>query len=593
MGFAKTICCSLLLALFSVSAAFAAPPDLAVSTLADGAGTSNPVLNVAGTASDADGISSVTISGFPVTLNPDGSFSHSVLLQSGTTTVTIDAIDNAGNRSSDIRHITLDLQLPALTIDQPADNSTANRSFVTVAGSIALPVAGVTVAVNGGTAQSAAIIGTSYSATVNLSAGLNTIEAQVTDLSGRRNSLKRSVISSAQGPTLNISTPVQDFRTTVATQTIYGTIADGITPISVSVSDGTLTYTPAVTNGSFSQALTLSATRNYAIAVTVTEGDGGRTTLQRNIWYENRFSINGDQTVTDNLTGLMWAQNADLPIQDISWQQALDYPAAMNSANGGAGTLGHNDWRLPDIGELESLVDRSRSYPALPAGHPFTGVQSAYYWSSTPTSGSFSYIFGVDFGDGIRYGEHKYNFGFVWPVRGERTAASLPAGITGAPYSQQLTASWGTAPYSWSLVSGTLPAGLTLSATGAVTGTTTKPGVYSSAVQIVDSHGTAETRRLAITVTDVACGNQPVRIAGASPVSYADFPGAYAQAAQGAIIQLQNLDFTSDMIFNRDIPVGLQGGYDCGYTGNAGSAGILGSMRVSSGTVDVAKLRFK
>ena len=111
-------------------------------------------------------------------------------------------------------------------------------------------------------------------------------------------------------------------------------------------------------------------------------------------------------------------------------------------------------------------------------------------------------------------------------------------------------------------------------------------------MQHVDAVGTRGTLQLAITIVDVACGNAPVRIGGATPVSYADFPGAYARASDNAVIQLQALDFTGDFLFNRDIRVGVQGGYDCGYTGNAAYAGILGELRVSNGTVRIEKLRF-
>jgi hypothetical protein len=84
--------------------------------------------------------------------------------------------------------------------------------------------------------------------------------------------------------------------------------------------------------------------------------------------------------VLDQLTGLMWTKSGNLAAGTKSWQGALDYAASMNT---GSGTYGYTDWRLPNETELRSLLDYSKSLPALPAGNPFTNVQSSFYWSST------------------------------------------------------------------------------------------------------------------------------------------------------------------------------------------------------------------
>ncbi|MCB1406862.1 MAG: DUF1566 domain-containing protein, partial [Rhodobacteraceae bacterium] len=64
---------------------------------------------------------------------------------------------------------------------------------------------------------------------------------------------------------------------------------------------------------------------------------------------------NGDGTVTDAASGLMWAQ-ADNGAA-VSWQNALAWAEEMNAAN----YLGHDDWRVPNVIELQGLVDYSRS----------------------------------------------------------------------------------------------------------------------------------------------------------------------------------------------------------------------------------------
>jgi hypothetical protein len=106
------------------------------------------------------------------------------------------------------------------------------------------------------------------------------------------------------------------------------------------------------------------------------------------IWPDPRFTDNGDGTVTDNLTGLMWAKNANLASGTMSWNDAIDYANNLSLGSEGCG-ISYTDWRLPNRFELESLQDLGNRVPALPTGHPFSYVQSNYYWLSS-TSASYT-----------------------------------------------------------------------------------------------------------------------------------------------------------------------------------------------------------
>lgn len=146
-------------------------------------------------------------------------------------------------------------------------------------------------------------------------------------------------------------------------------------------------------------------------------GTGQDGDLKRGVeWPKPRFIDNGNSTVTDNLTGLMWTKDANLPLAGKTWQLALDYVAAMNA--GTYANFGYTDWRLPSIRELQSLVDASRSYPSFPAVHPFTSVQSSGYWSSTTIAANISYAWCVSMTGGSEesYGKTSYLL-YVWPVR--------------------------------------------------------------------------------------------------------------------------------------------------------------------------------
>ena len=137
-------------------------------------------------------------------------------------------------------------------------------------------------------------------------------------------------------------------------------------------------------------------------------------------WPTPRFTDNGDGTVTDNLTGLIWLKDANCPAATKTWQQALGWVDDLNTmsiACTGYAALTHKDWRLPNVRELPSLIDYGASGPALPEGHPFVNVQSSFYWSSSflVTSPSVAWIVVLD--DGQLGIDLKVNSNSVWPVR--------------------------------------------------------------------------------------------------------------------------------------------------------------------------------
>lgn len=69
----------------------------------------------------------------------------------------------------------------------------------------------------------------------------------------------------------------------------------------------------------------------------------------------NEFLKNGDETITDAATGLMWTQNDSG--EGMSWEEALAWVQTKNSAN----YLGYSDWRLPNAKELHTIVEYSNA----------------------------------------------------------------------------------------------------------------------------------------------------------------------------------------------------------------------------------------
>ena len=162
-------------------------------------------------------------------------------------------------------------------------------------------------------------------------------------------------------------------------------------------------------------------------------GTGQDGELQKGItWPNPRFTDNTDSTVTDNLTGFMWLKDANCIYSNysgfdtdatagdgrVTWQNALNFVAGINDGTYPNCGGGYTDWRLPNVKELQSLIDFGEYNPALSYGHPFTGVQSLYYWSSTTWAGITNYAWDVSITSGLMYNYVKTYSYYVWPVRG-------------------------------------------------------------------------------------------------------------------------------------------------------------------------------
>ena len=103
----------------------------------------------------------------------------------------------------------------------------------------------------------------------------------------------------------------------------------------------------------------------------------------------NDYQVNGDGTISDNATGLMWSQNDSE--EGMDWEAALAWVQQKNEEN----YLGYSDWRLPDVKELQSIVDYTRSpetsnSAAIDPAFQCTEITNAgdesdypFYWSST------------------------------------------------------------------------------------------------------------------------------------------------------------------------------------------------------------------
>ena len=100
---------------------------------------------------------------------------------------------------------------------------------------------------------------------------------------------------------------------------------------------------------------------------------------------------NGDGTVTDTTTGLMWQQ--DTPLPDHTWDEAIAHCEGLKLA-------GYDDWRLPNIRELLSLADFKTFDPSIDPVY-FPGAKMEHYWTSTTDSSRPGYAWFALFTDGV------------------------------------------------------------------------------------------------------------------------------------------------------------------------------------------------
>jgi hypothetical protein len=137
---------------------------------------------------------------------------------------------------------------------------------------------------------------------------------------------------------------------------------------------------------------------------------------------------------------------------------------------------------------------------ALPTG---LSLSSAGVITGTPTAaGTFSFTLQVT--DSVQATATETYSVTVVASLSITTQSPLPGGEVGVAYTQAFAATGGTQPYTWSVYGGTaLPTGLTLSATGSLTGTPTAAGTFNFTVQVADSAGHTATQAFTITVTAV------------------------------------------------------------------------------------------
>jgi hypothetical protein len=95
--------------------------------------------------------------------------------------------------------------------------------------------------------------------------------------------------------------------------------------------------------------------------------------------------------VFDTASKLMWQDNNDAIFNKYNWESAISYCEDLNFS-------GHTDWRLPNINELYTLVDFTKT--ELVINSKFTNIKNSRYWTSSSAKLNLSNGWYIDFTDG-------------------------------------------------------------------------------------------------------------------------------------------------------------------------------------------------
>lgn len=192
---------------------------------------------------------------------------------------------------------------------------------------------------------------------------------------------------------------------------------------------GLQTYTAEAACGRFpasGQTTAFTADKNDGIPGAVAVPDDG--TVEAGITL--KYKDNGDGTITDRVTRLKWEKKCSAcgGLHDVAntyrWsgngaQETIwDFLDDIN-AEGGTGFAEHNDWRIPNAKELQSIVDYERQDPRInPIFGPTVAAPTGTYWSSTTDAADASKTFTVDFSFGDVFHDFRTDARHVRAVRG-------------------------------------------------------------------------------------------------------------------------------------------------------------------------------
>jgi uncharacterized protein YhjY with autotransporter beta-barrel domain len=437
---------------FTVDSVAPAAPTIAAPANGSTTGTRRPAIT--GSA-ESGTIVTVTINGSvagnTVATGGGYSFTPTADLPVGSNTVSVVATDAAGNQSPAATSSFTVVAQPSVTGVLPAEGTTAGGTTITVTGTNLIGVTGVLVGGNPAT---------------NIQVASNTQLTAVTPSTSAAGAAQVSVSNQAGTSTTNgtftyVAPPVADNQTIAAAYNSAG--SSNRTTVVLSASNNPTSY--EVLTAPQHGSLTGTAPNLTYIASNGYIGSDSFTFRA-----SNAAGNSNTATVTLNVAAPTIAVGGTTP----AGTRGTAYGATLTVSGGTAPySIRLTAGALPAGLTLSTSSATTATISGTPtASGTFTGTITATD-SSNPTTASGSYSFSITIAGPTAT---------ISPPAG-----ALPGGTVGFAYSQTFTTNGATAPYTYALTAGTLPAGMTLAANGSFSGTPTMAGSYSFSVTSTDS----------------------------------------------------------------------------------------------------------
>ncbi|MFH1242584.1 MAG: DUF1566 domain-containing protein [Pseudomonadota bacterium] len=316
------------------------------------------------------------------------------------------------------------------------------------------------------------------------------------------------------------------------------------------------------------------------------------------------FVNNGNGTVTDKITGLVWQQgDGHNDGEGRTWEEALAFCQTLSLG-------GHTDWRLPNVRELESLTDVNRFI--LPSIDPLFDCRSSYYWSSTTHAEDMDQAWEVYFG----YGGADYWGKSSSTVYCVRCVRGGPGGLLDTPTVTTTAISSITATTASSGGNVTSDGGSSVTAKGVCWSTAANPttsdshtsdgtgtGSFTSSITGLSPGTTYHVRAYATNSVGPGYGSDVSFTTSYASTLYVSISGdcgdktpcytfiqnAIDEAATGSGILIAQGTYDESIVLDESKALTLQGGWDSTFTTQS-SYTTVNSITISNGTIAVDKL---